>query len=415
VKEKTDVAVVGGGPCGSFSALTAARRGAGVTVFEEHEEIGVPEHCAGLLSISGLKRIPLHVPPQVIQNKVRGAVFYSPSGEELVVRRDAPVSLVINRELFDKHLADIAKQAGVQYSLKSKVKSLVFDANFARGVSVQSEGAINTVTSKVVIDAEGCSSVLLKRAGLKALNQRMVVNAIQTEASKVDGVDLDAVEVYLGRAYAPGFFAWIIPRKDASAKVGLATKKGDPREYLHRFVKHHPIASKKLKKAEIKGASLHPIPLGGMIPKASSNGLLVVGDTASQVKPTTGGGVLFGLLCSKIAGEIASEALKQTNFSDSFLSCYQLRCKALIGSELTVMLWLRKMLDRLPDKRVDKLVALARKLELNQLLEASGDMDFQGRTLMHMLHHPTGLVAAIHLILSSLMSLGPSVSTSEQG
>jgi flavin-dependent dehydrogenase len=131
------------------------------------------------------------------------------------------------------------------------------------------------------------------------------------------------------------------------------------------------------------------------------------------VKPTTGGGVLFGLLCSKIAGEVAAEALKQTDFSNSFLSCYQSRCKALIGSELTVMLWLRKMLDRLPDKRVDKLVELARKLELNQLLEASGDMDFQGRTLMHMLQHPTGLVAAIHLIFSSLMSLGPSVSNSE--
>ncbi len=240
----------------------------------------------------------------------------------------------------------------------------------------------------------------------------MVVNAIQTEASTVDGVDLDAVEVYLGRAYAPGFFAWIIPRKDASAKVGLATKKGDPREYLQRFVKHHPIASKKLENAKIEEPSLHPIPLGGMIPKASSNGLLVVGDTASQVKPTTGGGVLFGLLCSKIAGEIASEALMQNDSSDSFLSRYGSRCKALIGSELTVMLWLRKMLDRLPDKRVDKLVALARKLELNQLLEASGDMDFQGRTLMHMLHHPTGLVTAVHLILSSLISLEPSVSNS---
>jgi flavin-dependent dehydrogenase len=46
----TDVAVVGGGPCGSFAALTAAKLGANVTVFEEHEEIGVPSHCAGHFS-----------------------------------------------------------------------------------------------------------------------------------------------------------------------------------------------------------------------------------------------------------------------------------------------------------------------------------------------------------------------------
>ena len=404
MKEKIDVVVVGGGPCGSFSALTAARLGAEVVVFEEHGEIGVPQHCAGLLSISGLKRIPLRVPQGVIENKIKGAIFYSPFGKELVIGRDSPVSYVINRKLFDKHLSELAMRSGVQYSLKSKVKSFIFDSNFVSGVVVKKGEIEETIASRIVIDAEGCSSVLLKRAGLKTPDKLMVVNAIQAEVNKVDEMDLDTVEVYLGRKYAPGFFAWIIPRRDASAKVGLATKKGDPRDYLRRFMKHHPIASKKLRKAKITDISLHPIPLGGTVQKAYSNGLLVVGDAASQVKPTTGGGVIFGLLCSKIAGEVASEALKENDFSESFLSRYEFRCRNLIGFELAMMRQVRRILNRLSDEKIDKVIELCTKLEVKRLLEEFGDMDFQGRSLMRIIRHPTALMVAVYLIFSSLTS-----------
>ncbi len=404
MKEKTDVIVVGGGPCGSFSALTAARLGAEVVVFEEHGEIGVPQHCAGLLSINGLKRIPLHLPHKVIENEIKGAVFHSPSGKEFRIRRTSPVAYVVNRELFDKHLAELAVKSGVHYILKSRVKSFLFDASFVSGVAFEKRGVETTMASRVVIDAEGCSSVLLKRGGLKTLDKRMVVNAIQADVAEVDDVDLNMVEVYLGRGYAPGFFAWIIPRRDASAKVGLATRMGDPRDYLHRFMNRHPIASKKLTGVRIRGTSLHPIPLGGIIPRVYSNGLLIVGDAASQVKPTTGGGVIFGLLCSKTAGEVAFQALKENDFRESFLARYESLCRNLIGTELAIMRRVRKLANRLPDEKIDKIIELCRKLEVNRLLEEFGDMDFHGRSFMHAIRHPTGLLAAAYLILSALTS-----------
>lgn len=404
MKEKIDIIVVGGGPSGSFSALTAARLGAEVVVFEEHGEIGVPEHCAGLLSISGLKRIPLRLPQEVIENKIRGAIFYSPFGKEFAIRRDSPVSYVTNRKLFDKHLAELAMRFGVRYSLRSRVRSFIFDSNYVSGVIVKKGEIEETVASKIVIEAEGCSSVLLKRAGLETPDKHMIVNAIQAEVNKVNEIDLDAVEIYLGRKYAPGFFAWIIPRRDASAKVGLATKEGDPREYLHRFMKHHTIASKKLRKAKIQDISLHPIPLGGIIQKAYSNGLLVVGDAASQVKPTTGGGIIFGLSCSKIAGEVASEAIKENDLSESFLSRYESQCRNLIGLEIAMMRQVRKMLNQLSDEKVDKIIELCTKLEVNKLLEEFGDMDFQGRSLLRMIRHSTALMVAVYLLFSWLTS-----------
>jgi len=408
VNGKTDIVVVGGGPCGSYSALTAMRLGAEVLVCEEHREVGIPKHCAGLLSIAGLERLGLRLPREVIENEIKGAVFHSASGKEFVIRRGSPVTYVVNRELFDKHLSYLAKNSGARYLMESRVKSLLFDSGFVAGVAVKRGRDEKSFTSNVVIDAEGCSSTLLKKTGLQTLQGSMVVKAIQAEVDSVDETDRDMVEVYLGREYAPGFFAWIIPRRDASAKVGLATWTGDPREYLRRFMKNHPVASKKLRKSSVRSLSFHPIPLGGPIPKTYSNGLLVVGDAASQVKPTTGGGVIFGLSCSKIAGEVAYEAVKDNDFSETFLSSYQYRWKDLVGFDLTVMRQIRKMLNRLSDKKVDKIIGLSAKFGVDDVLEEGGDLDFQGRSLISLIKHPEALVTMLYFMFSWLTSSTPS-------
>ena len=401
--DSSDVVVVGAGPCGSFSAFVAAKLGIDVIVCEEHKEIGIPVHCPGHLSLSGLKRLGLHLPAGVVENEFKGAIFCSPSGRRFTVKLDFPVTCVVNRELFDRYLAELAMKAGAQYHLQSRVGSLVFERGFVKGVVINRGGSRETLTSQIVIDAEGVSSGLLKKAGLQTLDRSMVVNAVQAEVERTDDLVEDTVEVYFGQKYAAGLFAWIIPGRDGSAKVGLATKSGDPRDHLHRFMHNHPIASKKLEKSEIINLSFHPMSLGGPIPKTYSNGLLIVGDAASQVKPTTGGGVIFGLLCSKIAGEVAYEAIKNNDFSESLLSRYQSRWKEEISFDIRVMLQLRKLLDRLSDKEMDKVISLCSKLEVNKILEEVGDLDFQGRSLIHMVRHPNVLAVVLYSLFSSLI------------
>ena len=117
VNKKTDIIVVGGGPCGSYAAYSVAKHGAEVTVCEEHPEVGAPRHCAGHLNISSMKRLGIQVPQEVIENKIKGAVFISPSGKQFVLRSRSPVTYVVNRELFDKHLAELAKKVGADYRL----------------------------------------------------------------------------------------------------------------------------------------------------------------------------------------------------------------------------------------------------------------------------------------------------------
>jgi len=404
VKKKPDIVVVGGGPCGSYSAYTAAKLGAEVLVCEEHEEIGVPKHCAGHLNISSLMRLGLRIPRGAVENEIRGAVFYSPSGKEFVLRCHAPVTYVVNREIFDKHLFDLAVKSGVQYRLKSRVKSLLFDSGSVNGVSLKEGGNEERLEANVVIDAEGCSSKLLKKTGLHGLKGSMMVRGIQAEVDDVENVDEDMVEVYLGRNVAPGFFAWIIPKKDGSAKVGLATRVGNPRDYLRRFMEKHPVASEKLKKSRVTGLSLHPIPLAGPVAKTYSDGFLAVGDAASQVKPTTGGGVILGLTCAKIAGEVAYEAVKKQDFSEALLSRYQSRWKRLMGFDLDAMLRMRRMLDSLPDSRIDGMIGLCRRLGIDSVLEKVGDLDFQGRSLIPMIKYPGTLAVISYFLFSWLTS-----------
>jgi len=400
VTQKADVIVVGGGPCGSFSALTAAKLGAEVTVCEEHKEIGVPSHCAGHVSLSGFKRLGLRLPNEVFENEIKGAVFYSPSCHEFRVKFASSVTCVLNRALFDKFLANLADDAGVRYQLGTRVESLFLDAGQVKGVSVKGE----VLESNIVIDCEGCSSTLLKKVGFPILDKSMVVKGVQGEVNKVEDVNHDTVEVYLGQKYAPGLFAWIIPRSNGSAKVGLATKTGNPKTYLQNFVSHNSKAAAKLRHSRFVSVSYHPLTLGGPLAKTYHDGLLIVGDAASQVKPTTGGGVIMGLNCAKIAGETAYEAIKHGDSSASFLSRYQRRWQKAIGFDMAVMRQMRLMLNRLPDRRLDKIIALCSQLRLNEDLRHVKDMDFQGKGILPIFKSPAAWAVATYSILLSLTS-----------
>jgi geranylgeranyl reductase family protein len=400
VQTQTDVVVVGAGPAGSFAALTAAKMGVEVIVCEEHKEVGSPCHCPGHISIKGLDKLGLRVPEKIIENRISGAVFYSPSGNEFRVKLSSPVTYVINRTGFDKHLAQLAERAGAKLLLGTRVNELLVDNDSVSGVSLKGRGHLS---SKVVVDAEGCASTLLRQIGLQTFDRSLTVSAVNGELSHIDGLEDDTVEVYLGQKYASGLYAWIIPKRDGSAKIGLATKTGNPREHLKLFLDKHPTARKKAKFNDVKNLSYHLIPLGGPIRKTYHSGFIAVGDAASHVKPTTGGGVIMGLTCAKIAGETAYQAKEQSDFSENFLTRYQQRWQNAIAFDMAVMRKVRLMLNRLSDPQLDRIVSLCSKLRLDKALQGFKDLDFQGRSLLPILKSPRALIVAVYFFLASMM------------
>jgi digeranylgeranylglycerophospholipid reductase len=407
MKNMPNAIVVGGGPVGSFAALNIAKLSAKVTVFEEHEAIGSPSHCAGHLSIRSLRNLGLYpLPGKIVENMFSQANFYSPSGFKFSVHLAKPVTCAVNRAAFDKHIADKAEAAGARYCLNSRVQSLLMENGVVKGVTVKQEDKAESVPAKIVIDAEGISSRILRQTGLAGLNGERLVYAVEAEVDNVKDVELDAVEVFLGKNYAPGFYAWLIPRLDGTAKVGLATKTGNPKEFLQRLMLKHPVASKQLSKAKITRMAFHPITLGGPISKSYTSGFLAVGDVASQVKPTTGGGVVFGLTCARIAAEVADEAMRRNDVSSTFLQMYQKRCKDMVSFDFNVMLRIRRFLDSLSDEKVDEVLRFCARIGLNKTLENVEEIDFQGQLFLKILTKPA-MFAASAYFLTLYLSANP--------
>jgi digeranylgeranylglycerophospholipid reductase len=399
MNETPGVIVVGGGPCGSFTALNLAKLGRSVTVFEEHSQVGVPSHCAGHLSITGLKRLGLYpLPHSIVENTFCGANFYSPLGKEFSVHFPQPVTCTVNRAMFDEHIAEKAQDAGAVYQVNSRVLALIQEKGFTRGTIIKREEIAERKRTNIVVDAEGISSRLMKEAGLPRPDN--LVKGIEVEVENVKNTESNVVDVYLGKKYAPGFYAWLIPTKDGRAKLGLATRTGKPKELLQKLMLKHPAASGKLRSARILKTAIHPITLGGPTRQPYSNGLLVVGDAASQVKPTTGGGVVLGMNCAYVAAKISSEALDKNDFSREQLSKYDMRCREISGFDVKAMLGIRKALDALSDKKMDDAIDLCSRIGLDKTLRNVRDTDFQGQTFLRLLRSPRVLTAVAYFFFA---------------
>jgi digeranylgeranylglycerophospholipid reductase len=202
----------------------------------------------------------------------------------------------------------------------------------------------------------------------------------------------------LGQDYAPGFYGWLIPRPDGTAKLGLATSHGNPQQYLQTLIHKHLVASKQLRKAKILNQAYHAITLGGPIKQAYTNGFLAVGDCASQVKPTTGGGVIFSITCARIAAQVAAEALANGDVSASMLESYQKQFMDTLGRDILFMLRARKAVNSFSDVELDRAIGFAAKMGLSRALAEVDEIDFQSKTLLAVLRKPQAYATLAYLL-----------------
>jgi geranylgeranyl reductase family protein len=399
-----DLAIVGCGVSGSASALAATDYGVSVAIFEEHPEVGYPSHCSGHVGIEAFRKFAPNLPRGLIENEIRGAILNAPNGEILTLEKPKPVTWVINRAEFDRYLASLAIRNGATLNVNSRVNGITRSKDNVRIKLASPEHS--EISCKMVIDAGGFSTPIARYMGIPRMSNLSFVNSAQVNVINLRDIDPDFVELYFGQKFAPGFFGWIIPRRDGSAKLGLAAgARSNVKSCLARFLKH-PVVSTKMRHARIvTQPQYHPIPVGGGEGRTFGESILTVGDAASQVKPTTGGGIVFGLVCGKLAGETAATAILNHNTSSDFLSKYEVSWRRLIGFDLKVMVWLRRLLYGMPDHRLSKIFALSNELGASEVLGRASDIDFQGRTLLSMARDPRFFFTLLSVSLLSLPSL----------
>ncbi|MCE7738006.1 MAG: NAD(P)/FAD-dependent oxidoreductase [Candidatus Heimdallarchaeota archaeon] len=383
---EADIVVIGGGPSGLIAARTAAERGKDVVLYESKNQIGVHEHCAGLLSIDGLDQLQLgNLPPEVVQNaQVKGTIIFSPSGQALSVSKKKPTVLVVNRAKLNQFLFQEALDKGVSVETSSRVIGIHRETN-SLVLKMGKKALSQDIKCNIAILAEGRFPRLNEQVNLPVPSRKSIVFSSMYIMKNLRDIDPEFVEVYQDQKYAPGFFAWIIPLNDRIAKVGLASYTVPASDFLNSFIKNHPIAKKKLENAVIDKRMSGAIPLGSYIRKTYADNVLVVGDAAGQIKPTTGGGVIFGGIAAQIAGKVASDAVTAEKYNSQYLSKYQKLWKKELKQNLKVMKLIRSYINSLSTKDLNRFFILLNKPRIRNKISESGDVDNQKTIVFNLL------------------------------
>ena len=375
-----DAVIIGGGIAGSYTGKSLAEQGNKTLIVEEHREVGKPLQCAGLVSPRIFEFIPEN---GTILNRVRGAKIYSPSGKELVIDAKKTKALVIDRVKLDQTCIAQAVRAGCDLKLGAKALAAKYE-NGSVVIKVMSGGEIYAVTTKILIGADGVQGQVAHWFGLKRPK-----TTLTGFGAELTGVEMDPrfIEIYLGNEIAPNFFAWVIPKAPAvvdglvPARVGLACSSGNGQECAFRYYHQlfsHPTLGSKLTASKACQYIAGGIPIGP-VAKSYTDNVMLVGDAAGQVKPTSGGGVYTSLLCARYCAEAANRALKTKDPSAKILKSYQKAWLAELGKELKHGYRLYKVYMHLSDQQIDDGFKLLDEGSILDIISTHGDIDYPSK------------------------------------
>ncbi|MGA7044376.1 MAG: NAD(P)/FAD-dependent oxidoreductase [Nitrososphaeraceae archaeon] len=376
-----DIIVAGGSISGLLAARELGAAGLSVAVLEEDAEIGTPEHCGGLVSISGIENLGIIPSNNAIENnEIKYAKIFSPSkcfelnaGKQKIV--------VLDRRTFDKQVAFQAQKMGAEIRVKCSMHSISKKHNTTNNnynnrdnghyLIKTSEGLL---TCNYFVDARGIGS-LIQRSRLGLLQ------AAQYEVY-APWIDRNTIEVRFDSERYPGFFAWIIPTGSGKGKVGVAGRSINAANSLKSYLDSEG------EKYSIVRKVYAPIWIMGPLEHFVMERSLVIGDAAGQTKPTTAGGIYTCGIGGILAGKALTKSIKKND--DCLLHDYEKNWFSIFKSEFDRMLLLRKVLERLDNRAIDQLFSTISKGEIEDISK-TGDFDFHSAALSKILGSRSGL------------------------
>jgi flavin-dependent dehydrogenase len=212
--ETHDVIVVGAGPAGNYAAYCLARLGYDVLVLQEHQRVGEPVDCSGLIGAEAFERYDL--PRRSILRGFDRARFISPGGCEAVVSAHRTVAYVVDLGEFDRSLAEQAQAAGATYRLGSRCVGISPVDWGVRATVSEAGGGVLKLGARAAILGTG-----VRYGVLQALGGSRPGRFLNTAQAELAMRDVNEVEVYLGREISPGSFAWAIPVDGQRVKLGM--------------------------------------------------------------------------------------------------------------------------------------------------------------------------------------------------
>ena len=394
MKDHYDVAVIGGGPIGGHIAKEFSGGGATVALFEEHKEIGMPLKCAGLVTSKVFDLLDFSK-QHIVENKIKGAHIHSPLGALLTIGGDRVHALVIDRVQLDKEIIKTAKDSGTDLFLGNKITSLQKNK---RNIDLTTSQD-SRVTCNLVIGADGPYSKMRDIFNLSQPTE--MLKGIGAEITNTE-LDPDFVEIFIGNDIAPGFFAWIIPTNEqgTTARVGLCTRSDAPYPPKHYFSNlfTYKRALPFLDGTHILQKTGGAVPIGALKKTYASN-MMLVGDAAAQVKPSSGGGIYTGLLCANYCVSVGLDALEKNDFSQNALRRYHKLWTSDIGRELYLGMKFRSIFKRLSDEQLDKYIQKFQNPKITKIISEYGDIDYPSKLVKPLLKNVPSLLKLIPSII----------------
>lgn len=346
-----DVLIIGAGPGGAVCSFYAAKAGLSTAIFDDKKVIGVPVKCGEFLPVKaemeyltprGGETLQLfEVPQDSISNTCETIDFVSPKGRTFTFPFKANI---VNREHLQQHYVEEAVSIGA--TLHQKVNVRLKPQNSKPSVRLPSGEAID---GKVLVASDGFPSRIGEAAGLNYDSYKSPMNYAINLQYLMNNIDIDpkVTEMYMGTKYAPGGYAWIIPKGDRIANVGTGIRtpyvpgRENVKIYMDAFMKHHPAVANRLRNGRILQVVGDVLPVDGPIPQTYNQYAMAIGDAAGMVMPTNGGGIAPAIMTGMIAARVAKEHLE----TDTPLSLYEERWKEALGKELLVSTKIRRMSD----------------------------------------------------------------------
>ena len=368
--------VIGGGPAGLHAARCLAGDGFDVDVLEEHRNAGEPVHCTGILAPEIFKEFS--IPADVTLNELRGVRFHSPKGQSVRFQTERVEAVIVDRRAFDSNLKTLACAGGAQ----------IFEGIKAAKVEIGRDCAIvrcadgSERRSRACILATGSAYTLHRDLGMGF--PPLHLNCAQVEVPASCPGD---VEIFVGREVAPNGFAWAVPvhrPEGGFARIGLMCE-GDVARFFGGFL------------PRLKGWGLRVDtdlrPKARMLPlapirKTYGDRLLIAGDAGGFVKPTTGGGVFYGMVSAGIAADVLSDALRHDRLGESDLSRYQHLWQERLMEEIEAQLTLRLLLQRLTDDEVETIFGLWITDGLMPLIRKTAVFNHHRKLIAAMIRYP---------------------------
>jgi digeranylgeranylglycerophospholipid reductase len=357
MKSEYDVIVVGAGPSGSIAAREAAKAGLDTLLIEKRQEIGEPVRCAEGVPHDGLLEF-CDIDPKWVCSKANKARLFAPDGSVIHLSQmseKVPAGYVLDRKIFDRMLAISAANAGADVVTKTQARSLLMDGKAVCGIKGICRGSDFEARSKVVIGADGVESQIGRWAGITGpLALRDVGTCAQFHLTNVD-IERECCDIYFGNYIAPGGYAWVFPKGEREANVGLGVigsniRDKHPIEYLGSFVEKMFPESKSI------GCIVGAAPVCGMPKRLSSTGVMLAGDSARLADPLHGAGIVNAMRSGKMAALVAADAIAKGDVSDKALQRYDREIWSTIGKGLARNLRVKEIYDHMNDHQINLLL-----------------------------------------------------------